>query len=415
MARRAAGTPIRSTPGRGSSGGPGEARAPPGRARGKGGFRRATWDEALEIIAASSPHREALGPRPRHRLLAHPSDVDALVRGRLALPPAPRRREPVLLRLVLRPPERLAGGLRRADRRGRERRLVQLPYVLVLRLEPRRHAHARRPLPRRGAPRRREGRRPLARLQPQLPPTDWWIPAHAGQDGALWLGGEPRPPHASCHARARGAVLRDFLSRYTDAPFLVALDEQDGAAAPGRCFARAPRAHARGRTAGSSSSSGTRPPTRRGCRRESLGFRWQSKKGQWNLQMKDGHDGARARPGCRSSAARTRSCSSQAAGLRRCRAHLAARRAGGGIETERGTVLVATIYDLLFAQYGVARGPPGRVPGELRRRGRAVHARLAGEVSPASTARQVVRFAREWARHRGAHRRALLDPHRRRA
>jgi nitrate reductase alpha subunit len=28
----------------------------------------------------------------------------------------------------------------------------------------------------------------------------------------------------------------------------------------------------------------------------SLGFRWQSKKGEWNLQMKDGLDGAPIEP-----------------------------------------------------------------------------------------------------------------------
>jgi nitrate reductase alpha subunit len=50
----------------------------------------------------------------------------------------------------------------------------------------------------------------------------------------------------------------------------------------------------------------------------SLGFRWQQKKGQWNLEMKDGVDGSALdpRPGRQASADYPRP------GGRRCREHL---------------------------------------------------------------------------------------------
>ena len=98
------------------------------------------------------PHREAARLRPDHRLQPHPGHVDAQLRGRIALPAAARRRQPLLLRLVLRPAQRLARGLGRADRRGRERRLVSLQVHRLDGREPGDDPHPRRPLRRRGPP-----------------------------------------------------------------------------------------------------------------------------------------------------------------------------------------------------------------------------------------------------------------------
>ncbi|WP_242396366.1 molybdopterin-dependent oxidoreductase, partial [Anaeromyxobacter oryzisoli] len=60
--------------------------------------------------------------------------------------------------------------------------------------------------------------------------ADWWIPAHAGQDGALLLA----VTHVllqEFHAAREVPLFRDFLARYTDAPFLVALEPGAGGAA----------------------------------------------------------------------------------------------------------------------------------------------------------------------------------------
>ncbi len=96
--------------------------------------------------------------------------------------------------------------------------------------------------------------------------------------------------------------------------------------------------------------------------RGTLGFRWQHEKGQWNLEMKDGVDG-------QDIDARTTFLEANdgvaAGGLRRVRLGQRgpARRARcAPCETLRGPVKVATVYDLLFAQYGVSRGLPGDWP-----------------------------------------------------
>ena len=95
-------------------------------ARGKGGFRRVHWDEVLELMAVANlytakkygPDRViGFSPIPAMSMLSYAAGGP--------VPAALRRREPQLLRLVLRPADGLPRDLGRADRRLRERRLVQ--------------------------------------------------------------------------------------------------------------------------------------------------------------------------------------------------------------------------------------------------------------------------------------------------
>ncbi len=132
--------------------------------------------------------------RPGRRLFAHPGHVHAQLCGRQPLSATAGRCLPQLLRLVQRPAARLARGLGRADRRGRERRLVQRQVYRVGGLQHEHDPHARRPLCRRGAPRRHQAGRLFARFQPggqvrRLVGSD---PRRAGR--RLLDGGEPRHP-----------------------------------------------------------------------------------------------------------------------------------------------------------------------------------------------------------------------------
>ncbi len=73
-------------------------------ARGKGGFRRISWDEALEMAAASvDPHDRRARARPSGRLLTDSGDVAGQLCRREPVHVADRRRRDELLRLVLRP------------------------------------------------------------------------------------------------------------------------------------------------------------------------------------------------------------------------------------------------------------------------------------------------------------------------
>ena len=154
--------------------------------RGLGGFVRATWDEVNEIIAAANAYTiKKIRPRPRHRLLADPGDVDGVLRRRLALSLAARRRVHVVLRLVLRPAAVLAADLGRADRRSRKRRLVQLGLPDPVGLQCSADPHARRAFLHRSALSRRQERRDLARLFARPRNSRTSGSPEAGTDAAL--------------------------------------------------------------------------------------------------------------------------------------------------------------------------------------------------------------------------------------
>ena len=94
--------------------------------RGKGGFVRASWDEAVELIAAAHVHTikrygpdrvAGFSPIPAMSMVSYASGTRflSLIGGVM----------PQLLRLVRRPAARLAADLRRPDRRARVGRLVE--------------------------------------------------------------------------------------------------------------------------------------------------------------------------------------------------------------------------------------------------------------------------------------------------
>ena len=190
-------------------------------ARGKGGFRRISWDEALDIAAASTVYTTKTSrPRPRGGLLPDPCDVaDQLRRGQ-PVPLAARRRGDELLRLVLRPAACLARDLGRADRRARGRRLVQQPVCRRRRVERQHDSHARHALPRRGAPRRRQTGRVQPRLLDGRQVRRLVDPGQCGPGCGVLARRRPRDPdrvvsrpHHAVFRRLRQAVHRPAVPR----------------------------------------------------------------------------------------------------------------------------------------------------------------------------------------------------------
>ena len=198
---------------------PGQARAATRTARGKGGFRRISWDEALEIVAASTrAHHQEARPRPGRRLLADPGHVADQLRRRQRVPVADGRRRHELLRLVLRPAARLAGGLGRADRRARVRRLVQRQVHRRHGRQPQHDPHARHPLHLRGAPRRRQADRLQPRLLAGRQVRRLVDPVQPRPGHRLLAGRRPRASSRSSTATARSDYFQDYTKQYTDLP-----------------------------------------------------------------------------------------------------------------------------------------------------------------------------------------------------
>ena len=225
--------------------------------------------------------------------------------------------------------------------------------------------------------------------------ADWWIPAHAGQDGAFWMAVN----HVilkEFHAEGKTPFFFDYLKRYTDSPFLIQLEETGEGYRPGRLLSAASLARYREEENAAFKylvwDEGEQQPR---MPLGTLGFRWQQKKGEWNLQMKDGQDGQELSPALSLLEAREGVLEVDFDDF------------GAGRATRRGVpvryvqtldrpVAVTTIYDLLMAQFGVGRGLSGDYPGSYDDES-GVYTPAWQEKFTGIDRAGVIQFAREWA------------------
>ena len=224
--------------------------------------------------------------------------------------------------------------------------------------------------------------------------ADWWVPVNAGQDGAFWMAVNHVIMN-EFHYQNPTPYFLDYLRQYSDAPFLVELNEVDGKFVPGRMI----RAGQVERTKDVENgewkflvwdeiSDAPRMP------QGSLGFRWQQQKGQWNLEPKDGLDGSeiRAQLTFLGSADQLSVSFAEFGENKSFQRNIPVRY----IETASGKTAVATIYDLLMAQYGVGRGLEGDYPANYDDEN--LSYTPAWQERYTGIDRQtVIQFAREWA------------------
>ncbi len=229
--------------------------------------------------------------------------------------------------------------------------------------------------------------------------ADEWVPLNQGQDAAYWM--------AVSHVILKEAFVdrsvpyfQDYLKKYSDAPFVVMLEDAgDGSYRPGRLLRASDiTAHAGEENAEwklfmlDAASGKLRIP------QGTVGHRWQTQKGRWNLKLEDADgvaidpsltlDGANAVPVLfsdftdgTSSVFRTRSVPSMT------------------VETADGPVQVTTAMELMFAQYGVRRldslegeWPTGYEDDRLP------FTPAWQEQFTGVRATDVIRFARQWAK-----------------
>jgi nitrate reductase alpha subunit len=373
-----------------------EARATWQRARGKGGFRRATWDEALEIVAASMIHTaKRHGP---DRVIGF-SPIPAM--SMLSFAGGSRFLQ-------------LFGGvnlsfydwycdLPNASPQvwGEQTDVAETAdwynskYVVAMGSNP---DVTRTPSAHFLSEARHDGTK-LVVLAPDLSVTskhaDWWIPVHAGQDGAFWMAVN----HVilkEFHVEKGTPAFADYLRRYCDAPFLVQLEAgEDGTFTPGRMLPAA--AVARTKDVENAAFKYLVWDEKAGAPRMplgSLGFRYAQKHGEWNLQLKDGLDGADLEPALTLLGAgevQPVAFADHATGAPRVRG-VPVR----FVETVDGPVPVATIFDLLAAQLGVGRGLPGDYAADYDDP-EAPYTPAWQERFTGIDRADVIRFAREWA------------------
>ncbi|MBK9215990.1 MAG: nitrate reductase subunit alpha [Chloracidobacterium sp.] len=225
--------------------------------------------------------------------------------------------------------------------------------------------------------------------------ADQWIPVHAGQDGAFWQGVN----HVllkEFHHEKQTEYFLDYSKRYTDSPFLIELVKTENGYEAGRLV----RANRLSRYKNEENgdwkflvwdelSGSPRMPG------GTVGQRWEKEGGRWNLEFRDPANGDDILPQLslidepdEATEVICREFGTDALFKRGVPTRT--------IDTEDGKVLVTTIYDLLMAQFGVDRGLGGDYPkgydDEAHSYTPAWQEKFSGVGRDT-----VIKFAREWA------------------
>ena len=220
--------------------------------------------------------------------------------------------------------------------------------------------------------------------------ADYWIPVHAGQDAAFWMAVN----HVllkEFYVDRQVAYFHHYLQRFTDMPFLVEID----GSRPGK-YLRANRLQAyRDQEHGDwkllvwdRNSGAARMP------KGTIGFRWaKSEPGKWNLQMEEALSGAALDP-------ELSFLDEHAAVLELdfddfetgqvLKRGVPVRY----VHTQDGLVAVTTVFDLVMARFGVGRGLPGEYPQDYS--DEAAYTPAWQEKLTGIHRATLLRFAREW-------------------
>lgn len=226
--------------------------------------------------------------------------------------------------------------------------------------------------------------------------ADQWVPVHAGQDGAFWMA----VTHVilkETHADRQVPFFIEYTKRYTDAPFLVEITEENGKHVPGRLL----RANSLKKYADIENGDWKflNLDEETGdfvCPPGSSGQRWQQKKGGWNLKYVDGETGAAYDPVLTLLDKKDETLQVEFVEFAQDR------KANRGVpvkhvQTKDGRKTYTTVYDLLMAQFGIDRGLGGDYPKSYDD-ANAAYTPAWQELYSGTSAGTVIQFAREWSR-----------------
>jgi nitrate reductase alpha subunit len=224
--------------------------------------------------------------------------------------------------------------------------------------------------------------------------ADQWVPVLAGQDGAYWQAVN----HVilkEFHHEQQTPYFIDYSKRYTDSPFLIELVKTDKGYEAGRLV----RANKFSRYTEEENgewkflvwdelSDEPRMPG------GTVGHRWGEAEGKWNLEFKDPSDDSEIAPRL------TLLDGSETTAQVIIREHGTGKVSTRGVptrtvKTEDGEVIVSTVYDLMMAQFGVGRGLEGEYPENYDDES-AAYTPAWQEKFSGIDRKTVIKFAREW-------------------
>ncbi|MHC4828810.1 MAG: nitrate reductase subunit alpha [Planctomycetota bacterium] len=226
--------------------------------------------------------------------------------------------------------------------------------------------------------------------------ADEWIPINAGQDGAFWMAVN-HVLLTEFHTERKIDAFLDYMRTYSDAPYLIELTKGEDGYEAGQMLRANRTTRYKDVENGDwrllvwdEESNAPRMP------QGSTGDRWGTAKGKWNLLPKDGLDGSDIRPEMtfiddHAEVVQVR-LDDFAEGCSRVRG-VPVRKVK--LKGKGKTAIVATVYDLLFAQYGVSRGLEGDYPKDYDDPD-LPYTPAWSEKYTGIARKDVIKFAREW-------------------
>ena len=365
------------------------------RARGKGGFRRADWDTALEIVAAANLHtaREhgpdriaGFSPIPAMSMLSYAAGSRLMqLMGGISL-----SFYDWYCDLPNASPE--TWGEQTDVNESADWFNAKMLAVMGANLN-----MTRTPDCHFAAESRHNGTKMVV-FSPDFNQVakyaDDWISINAGQDGAWWMAVNHVLLKEFHHEKKTPEFL-NYVKQYSDSPFLVEITEEGGKARAGKLLRAGRLSQFADQENGEWKfliwdTKESRPRIPLGT----VGHRWGKESGKWNLKLEDSVDGGAIDPELT-----FLKDNNGTVGLFfddfgngvEFERHVPVRE----IETADGKVKVATVYDILMAQYGVPRGLKGAYPKDYNDEN-APYTPAWSEIYTGIDRANLIKFAREW-------------------
>ncbi len=226
--------------------------------------------------------------------------------------------------------------------------------------------------------------------------ADQWVPLHAGSDGAFWMAVTHVILKEFHHDNPTPYFL-EYIKKYTDSPYLVKLEQDGDSYKPGQLVRANEIAKLESISNGDWKFLNVDAATGElVVPKGAVGHRWDTEKpGDWNMKHENAVDGKPYDPvltflNDNDGVVQTQF---QEFGLDRI-----AKRGVPikKIATKSGETIVATVYDLVMAQYGVGRGLEGEYPADYTDKD-AAYTPAWQEIFTGVDSKTVLQFAREWA------------------
>lgn len=225
--------------------------------------------------------------------------------------------------------------------------------------------------------------------------ADQWVPLHAGSDGALWMAAT----HVilkEYHHEKKTPYFIDYAKQYTDSPYLVKLEKEGDHYKAGRLV----RANeiAKFKDAENGDWKFLNIDAKTGdlvVPKGSMGYRWDKNGGKWNMKFEDGETDKLYDP-----VLSFLDKHDEVFQVEFTEFGLDKKALRGVpvryIETVNGKIAVTTVYDLIMGQYGVDRGLAGAYPKDYTDPN-AAYTPAWQEIFTGVDSKTVIQFAREWA------------------